>query len=239
MKPIRWAVCGLGRISEVFIEVVGGMPGCEVVGCISADPARAEAYRQRHGLRFAAGYGDIERIGAQADAVYICTNMHLHRPNALGFLSAGIPCLVEKAFSLDLAEAEEMVACAKKNRTPLMEAMWTVFLPAIGAARALAASGALGKPLCASGFFCGDATGNPASRVFRRELGGGSILDLMVYNIACAQLFFGRPTDMTVTGVLGGGVDLSCDAVLDYGGVRADLHASLTAKSPAEHFTVV
>ena len=69
----------------------------------------------------------------------------LHYENTLQALQAGKPVLVEKAFTMNAAEARELVAAARAARLFLMEAMWTRFLPHIAEIRRLINDGVLGE----------------------------------------------------------------------------------------------
>ena len=79
------------------------------------------------------------------NAVYVATPHPLHSPCAQLALRAGKPALVEKPFTVNAAEAEELVALARAEGRFLMEAMWTRWLPHIVAIRELLAQGALGE----------------------------------------------------------------------------------------------
>lgn len=239
MKKVRWAICGLGKIAERFYRVANECENAEVVAAVSSDRDRAVAFKDAHGLRYACTYDGLSQIKHEVDAVYVATNMHLHCPNALEFLAAGIPCLVEKSFALNDTEAKAMIDAARKHNTLLMEAMWTVFLPASLQVKLLIESGNFGRPLSATGRFCCDMTGNSKSRVFDKSVGGGSILDLMVYNVAFAQMLFGAPESVETACRMKNGIDLSCDAAVSFGGVPVSLRSSIDAKTPEEHFTVL
>ena len=78
------------------------------------------------------------------DAVYVSTPHPDHFPAALLAIEAGKAVLVEKPFTLNAAEAPELVAAARARGMFLMEAMWTRFLPHIVRIRELLAGGALG-----------------------------------------------------------------------------------------------
>src|SRR5207244_13238954 len=82
--------------------------------------------------------------GRDVDVVYVATPHPMHHAGALLALHAGKPVLVEKAFTMNAAEAEELVATARADGLFLMEAMWTRFLPHIDEIRRLLADGVLG-----------------------------------------------------------------------------------------------
>lgn len=55
------------------------------------------------------------------DVVYIGTPHTLHHRNAKDALLAGKPVLVEKAFTLDVEELDELISIAKEKNLFLME----------------------------------------------------------------------------------------------------------------------
>ena len=69
----------------------------------------------------------------------------MHHEDALLALRAGKHVLVEKPFTMNAAEAEELVAEARARGLFLMEAMWARFLPHMREVRRLLAEGALGE----------------------------------------------------------------------------------------------
>ena len=80
----------------------------------------------------------------EVDVVYVATPHPWHHANTLLALEAGQPVLVEKAFTMSAAEAENLVDTARSRGLFLMEAMWTRFLPHMAEIRRLVANGSLG-----------------------------------------------------------------------------------------------
>jgi len=228
MKNIKWAICGLGRISGVFLEACKNVDGAEIVAAASSDKGRAEEFAVKHKLRYAYTYEELYN-SKKIDAVYVATNMNMHCPNTLGLLANRIPVLCEKAFCLDETEAEKMIAAAKQNDVLLMEAMWTRFLPATLEVSEIINSGKLGEIKRINGVFKADMSDNPECRVFKKELGGGSLLDLGVYLAAYANMLLGAPMDIKASGTVKDGVDYNCRMELTHkNGVKAELYSSIT-----------
>jgi predicted dehydrogenase len=90
----------------------------------------------------------------------------MHHANTLLALDAGKPVLVEKAFTMNAAEARELVATARAKGLFLMEAMWTRFLPHIAEIRRLLAEGALGELVTVSADHAQWFPKNPEHRLF-------------------------------------------------------------------------
>ena len=229
MEKIRWAICGLGRISEVFLAASKLVDGMEIVACASSDKARAIAFRDKHNLKYAYTYDELY-ASREVDAAYVCTNMSIHCPNTLSILANKIPVLCEKAFSLSAAQTQAMTAAAQANDTLLMEAMWTRFLPATCAVRQLIADGSLGAVTKIGGVFSFDGRRSTAdsNRLFSKAAGGGSLLDVGVYLISYIYGILGAPAKLTAQGKTQAGIDLDCRMNFEYPAVQAAAYCSVT-----------
>ena len=67
--------------------------------------------------------------GPNVDIIYIAIQHPQHVSAAKLALNAGKHILVEKPFTLNAAEAAEIVDLATAKRLMVLEAMWTRFLP--------------------------------------------------------------------------------------------------------------
>lgn len=239
-KEIRWAICGLGNISRRFLKEAQSVENTKVVACVSSSKERANEYKKKYGLEHAFTYDELVANASCVDAVYVCTNMNIHCKNTLMFLNVGIPVLCEKSVAVNFSEAEKMIECAVHNDTLFMEAMWTRFLPATMKVKKLIQSGALGKVLGIKGSFEVGLGHTPSSRVFSKELGGGSILDVGVYPVSYTHNLMGNPQSIKATGKVKNGVDRYCKAQLIYAdGVRADLSSSVAFPSLKEKYEIL
>ncbi|MCL2675989.1 MAG: Gfo/Idh/MocA family oxidoreductase [Firmicutes bacterium] len=239
-KTIRWAVCGLGKITKRFCRVLQRLPGVKLVACVSSSKERALAFQKKYGLEAAYTYEEFAANPGAADAVYVANNMNMHRPTVNRFLNAGIPVLCEKSFCLNKAEAEEMTACARKNNVLLMEAMWTRFLPSAEYVRGLFEKGELGKIKAIRAYFKAGIGHPPGSRVFRKAVGGGSVLDLAVYPAGYTHMLLGVPESISASGTLNkDGVDLRCSTEFRYpNNVTAKFDTSLLFMQIREDYNI-
>jgi predicted dehydrogenase len=91
-------------------------------------------------------YGSYAELVADehVDAVYISSPHSEHRAHALLALAAGKPVLVEKAFTRNVAEADEVLAAGRDAGLLVAEAMWSRYLPHYDAVRRTVAAGELG-----------------------------------------------------------------------------------------------
>lgn len=239
-KKIRWAVCGLGRISQRMMRVIKSLENdAEVVACVSSSKERAIAYKNKFGLEHAFTYKELAQNPEIVDAVYVCSNINVHKANVEMFLDAKIPVLCEKPFSFNLSTATAMIESAKRNNTLLMEAMWTRFLPATQYAKNEVDSAGLGKIRAITGWFWAGIGHMPSSRVFHKETCGGSILDLAVYLTHYSLMLLGKPEKIEAAGKVINGVDRWCDFNFTYSdGVKAKLGSSFKFLAIRESFTI-
>lgn len=231
--PLRFGLMGAGHIAGkmgrtlAFLAKEGEI---EPYAVASRDFAKAEKLRAEHG--FAKAFGSYAEMLADpdVDAVYVATPNSLHFTHAKTCLAAGKHVLCEKPFTLKTSEAEELFAEARARGLLLMEALWTRFMPAAGLIREIIASGEIGEPRFLNGIFALDLAWK--DRVSRPELGGGALLDLGIYTINFADMFFGLAgAEVSSAAVLSpDGVDDQSVIVLKYqDGRMASLATSMTA----------
>ena len=216
-KTIKWAICGLGKISRRFYKAASSLPNTRIVACVSSSKERALKYQKRYGIESAYTYDELIANAKSIDAVYICNLTNQHAVTAKRFLEAGIPTLCEKPLSLTAKDAEAMISASRKNNVLLMEAMWTRFLPATLYLRELIKSGEMGPIMGIRARFEAGIGHGPNSRVFKKATGGGSIMDLGVYPVSYAEMFLGIPQSISVAGQLNKEkIDLCCKGELAY-----------------------
>ncbi|MDH6433817.1 putative dehydrogenase [Streptomyces sp. SAI-144] len=229
-QSVRWGILATGGIAAAFTADLVDLPDAEVVAVASRSEASAKAFAERFGIERA--YGDWGALAEDADidVVYVATPHAAHRAAAGLCLTAGRNVLCEKAFTLNVREAEELVALAKEHDRFLMEAMWMYCNPLIRRLKALVDDGAIGEIRTVQADFGLAGPFPPAHRLRDPAQGGGALLDLGVYPVSFAHLLLGEPSDVTAKAVLSEeGVDLQTGALLSWDdGALASLHCSLT-----------
>src|ERR1700761_643642 len=145
MERLRWGVIGTGGIAAAMTGDLNLSDSSRVVAVGSRHQASADRFADQFGIpRRHASYGDLV-TDPDVDAVYVATPHPMHHADALLALEAGKPVLVEKAFTMNAAEARDLVDTARSKGLFLMEAMWTRFLPHMAEIRRLIAEGSLGN----------------------------------------------------------------------------------------------
>jgi len=215
--PLRWAIIGTGNIAGRFADDFRLTDAGELVAIGSRSPARAEAFAARTSApRFHADHAEL-LAADDVDAVYIAVPHSAHRDMAVAAIEAGKTVLVEKPFTLNRAQADELATLARDRGGFLMEAMWTRFLPHMVRIRELLAHGRLGDVQLVTAEHGVWFRHDPAHRMFDPHLGGGALLDLGVYPISFASMVLGAPSSVLASTQFGDtGVDGQTAAVLQY-----------------------
>ena len=233
---IRWGILGTGRIARTFAQGLATLPDAALVAVGSRSQEAADAFGESFTVPHR--HASYEGLAADpdVDVVYVATPHSLHRDNSLLCLEAGKAVLCEKPFAINAAQAEEVVAQARKCGRFVMEAMWTRFLPAIVRVRELLAEGAIGEVRLLSADFGFRAGFDPHGRLFDPHLGGGALLDVGVYVVSLASLVFGPPARIVSMAHLGStGVDEQAAMVLGYArGQLAVLSTAVRTSTPQE-----
>ena len=232
----RWGIIGTGKIARAFAAALHDTPGAVLAGVASRSSASAEAFAREHGV--AQAYGSYQALvdAPDVDLVYIATPHTEHAANALLALDAGKGVLCEKPFTMNRAQAEQVVAKAQANKLFLMEAMWTRFMPALAEVQRIIASGEIGAVNQVTADFGFTANVGPEHRLFNRELGGGALLDLGIYPLSIAAALLGPVASVTAQADMGAtGVDLNTAFILRHaGGGLSACACSVIAHTPVE-----
>lgn len=235
-EPVRLGIIGTGRMAQSFAAALAHGSGLVLKTVVSRRQETAGQFAARFGADSACDA--IERMleDDAVELVYIASPHAMHFEHTMRSLEAGKHVLCEKPFAINADQAGRMIELARARNLFLMEAMWTRYIPAVVRLRELLAEGILGRisVMVAGGAFMPPF--DPDNYLFRRELGGGVLLDAGVYLVSWASMLFGAPARVFATGQLGeSGVD-EHDAVLlehDDGSV-AHLYVSLRAKRSPE-----
>lgn len=142
-QNVRVAVIGCGGWGKNITRTMNAIGSLAAV----VDPTDAGQQRARELAPEADIYSDIEQVLTRTDidAVMIATPAETHYGLACEAINAGKDVFVEKPITLDVAEAEDLVARAQAADRILMVGHLLEYHPAIVKLRQMISSGELGK----------------------------------------------------------------------------------------------
>ena len=182
--PVRFAVVGLGSISDIFMKACARSSHCKVTALVSGHgPQKAPKYQALYNIPQTSvyTYDAFDQIAENPniDAVYIGLPNSLHAEYTIRAAKAGKHVLCEKPMAISSAECRAMIDACKQANVKLMIAYRIHYDPIWLAVHDLVRSGALGV---LEGFQGGFYTAMPDGwRLNRTLAGGGSLMDLGVY----------------------------------------------------------
>lgn len=236
MQTIRWGILGCGRIAKKFAADLALVADAELFALGARQLSTATEFAREFPARKL--YGSYEDLVSDpdVDVIYIASPHGLHHEHTLLCLHYGKAVLCEKAFALNLRQVKDMVHVSQTKKIFLMEALWSKFLPQYEKVMELIRSGELGdimNVLISFGFIPQPPV---PPRLFDPALGGGSLLDIGIYNVFFALSFLGRPDEIEASMTPAPtGVDEQCAMLFKYkNGAMAQLFSSLTSNLGTE-----
>lgn len=241
-RPLKWGVIATGRIATKVTADIALLEDAVLHAVSSRSADTAAAFAERFG--FTTSYGNHDGVNGyqrliddpEVEVVYITTPHGQHHEVVKAALLGGKHVLCEKPFTINAAEAEELMGIATERGLFLMEAVWTRFLPSAHRAWDLVHTGELGDIRWLQADLGFTAPDNPTSRLWDPEAGGGALMDLTVYPLTWAIGSLGFPDSVSAIGTLNAdGVDLQTSVTLRYSnGAHAQLTSSFIAACPGQ-----
>lgn len=189
MKKLNFAILCAGNIAGTMAKTVSQMNEVTPYAIAARELDRAKSLAGKYGFQKA--YGSYEQLvnDENVDLVYIASPHSHHYEHVKLCLEHGKHVLCEKPFAVNQKQAEELFTLAKEKNLFLTEAMWTRFLPFADKLREILRSGIIGEPVTLTASFGMDL--RHVERVINPELAGGVLLDMGIYPLTFASMFFG------------------------------------------------
>ncbi|MGB5135688.1 MAG: Gfo/Idh/MocA family oxidoreductase [Prochlorococcaceae cyanobacterium] len=200
-QPLRFAIVGCGAISELYyapalLEASKHLP-IDVVALFDPSPERSEAL-----LKWFPNAVPVtqfeDAIAASPELALVASPPSFHATQANTLLEAGVHVLCEKPMASSVAEAETMIAAARKANRVLAIGLFRRFFPALQTIKALVSGGALGAAQSfrfeEGGVFNWPAAS--ASFFQKQSSQGGVLLDLGVHILDLICWWFGEPASV-------------------------------------------
>ncbi len=128
---MKAAVIGVGHLGRHHARILASIPGVTLAGVVDINQERAAEIARDHGVTAFASAGDI----AGLELAVIASPTESHAAIAAPLVDAGIHVLVEKPITQTLAEADALIAAAKRKGIVLAVGHSERFNPAVVAAR--------------------------------------------------------------------------------------------------------
>jgi predicted dehydrogenase len=237
-RKINWGIIGLGGIANTFAQDLSLVDDANLLAVASRNINKAKTFAEKHNAdRYYDSYEKIA-LDPEIDIIYIATPHVFHFENTMMCLEAGKSVLCEKPMGMNSDQVQKMITKAKEKGLFLMEAIWTRFIPSTETMLNLIESGVIGKVQFVRADFGFKGDRNPEKRLFNKNLGGGSLLDIGIYPIYLSLLTMGIPNDIkAVARMSKTGVDSFCGMLFDYAdGAKAVLDCTFDADTPTEAY---
>lgn len=230
-ETIRWGILGCGKIARKFASDIAWVQHASLEAVAARDLAQAQKFALDFSARRAHHGYEALVADPNIDAIYIATPHSLHYEHARLCLEHGKAVLCEKAFTINLRQAQELVSLARTKKVFLMEAFWTRFLPHYIVMKNMLREGKVGTLQYLYAEFGFRPTPPIPARIYDPNLGGGSLLDVGVYPVFLALDVLGRPDELdAVMTKAPTGVDAQCAIRFQYRtGAIASLFSSFTS----------
>ena len=202
-RNIRVGIIGSGGIAR-YAHIPGykAQQGVEIVAVCDVILDKAADIAREYGIP--RWYGSYQEMleHEKLDAVSICTPNVAHRDTTIAALQAGLHVLCEKPMAMNLCEAQEMAAAARRAGKILQVGLHWRFTGEAQVLKRFIDAGEMGD------IYYGEATcmrrrGIPGWGVFtQKELqGGGALIDIGVHTLDHTMWLMGNPKPVSVMGV--------------------------------------
>ena len=205
-------------------------PDCEIVGVCSEQPEQMARAVQDFDLSSNQVFSDYRQCMEHAcpDLVLLCPATARHGEWVARVAPYGKLILLEKPFAATLAEADAMIDACHQHGATLAVNWPLAWYPSHRTAKRLLDEGRIGEVVEVH-YYDGNrgplwhtagkeqqdadavACGKPTSWFYKKEAGGGSLLDYLGYGVTLGTWFHGGAKPLEVTAVTGGPLELEVD----------------------------
>lgn len=233
---IRWGILGSGRIARKFASDLKYVNDSELIAIGSRSREAAEAFAAEFPVKHKHDSYEALVNNKEVDVIYIATPHNLHYENTILCLNNNKAVLCEKPFAMNSQQTKEMIRIAKEKKVFLMEALWTKFMPHYNKVLEMVRNGDIGEMKSVLVNFGFKPMPPVPQRLFDPALGGGTIMDIGIYNVFIALSFLGNPDSIEATMTPSStGVDEQCAVLFKYkNGSIAQLFSSFASDLATE-----
>jgi predicted dehydrogenase len=226
MNQVRVAVIGVGHLGRVHARLLAQVEAAKLVAVVDPSEAARTAVAAELNVPVAA---DHAALYGRIDAAIVAAPSRLHHAVAGDLLRHGIHVLVEKPMTLNVGDADDLIAEAERRRLVLQVGHVERFNPALTAAAPRLDNPKYIDARRCSAFTC-------------RSTDIGVVLDLMIHDIdVVLSLVEDEPASVEALGaaVIGPNEDWAQARLTFTGGCVANLFASRVSWQPERTMQVL
>ncbi|MDR3671947.1 MAG: Gfo/Idh/MocA family oxidoreductase [Holophaga sp.] len=188
----RFLLSGPGLMGKKHGQVILDRPDCELACVVGPPSERNRSFAQANKVEL---YPDMETALSheKVDAAIISSPNPFHFSQAMSCIKRGIPALVEKPVTDNLADARELAEQSERFQVPILVGHHRTHSPLLSAADSFLKSPRFGRWVTIHGaaLFYKPAT-YFAEGIWRTKKGGGPILINLIHEIGLFRYFCGE-----------------------------------------------
>jgi predicted dehydrogenase len=154
---IKVGIIGCGKMADQHASQIQTIPGAEIIGLCDSEPLMARQMAERFNV--GKYFSNVQEMlnTAKLDVIHITTPPPSHYLLGKICLEAGCNVYIEKPFTLNTVEAEELIKFANQNKLRVTAGHNAQFTHAMVRMRELVKAGYLGgKPVHMESIYCYD-----------------------------------------------------------------------------------
>ena len=190
MNKLKFALIGTGGIAQTYAQAFQTSNCCKLVAVADINQDSAKAFAEPLGAKSFSDYKTLAE-NTEFDAVIVSTPPNLHPEIAMYFMNRKIHVLCEKPLCLSVAEAREMIETAEKTGVKFTMASKFRYVEDVVKAKALVASGVLGKVLQFENAFTAKVDMAKRWNSKKEIAGGGVLIDNGTHSVDIIRYFLG------------------------------------------------
>lgn len=235
--PLEVAVIGFGKLGLLHAGLVNALPGSRLAAVADSNGPLLKALKSRMAaVRIYADHRALLRDGG-LDAAVIATPTATHAEIAADCVRAGLPVFIEKPLAASAAQAHPLLEALRQHPVPTMVGYMGRYLATFAKAKAIVASGALGRlQMLRSSMYAAQLFRAGKGWRYDKALSGGGVLITQASHLVDKLLWlFGdvRLVNAQAASLYAGTVEDHVHAVLQF---RCGLRGFLDASWSARHF---
>jgi predicted dehydrogenase len=188
-------IVGCGDLGSKHAERWAKLPDVKIAAVCDLLPERGLKARNLYSLdRWYADYHEAVRL-PEVDVVSVAIPTALHADASIAAMEAGKHVLCEKPIALKPADAESMIATAKKQKVKFTVGLMRLYSPVTKRLRDFLGNGELGRPVMYTASDVREV--RPKIAMHDRSLNAGPVVDQSVHQYSLwAYVFDSRPVEV-------------------------------------------